>query len=73
MTLDFLGEATNVALAGPNGVSKSMRARSIASQARSPVTPCCSPAPPSYSAISARSTARRHYAGAYAITLVGSC
>jgi DNA replication protein DnaC len=33
MTLDFLDDATNVVLAGPNGVGKSMLAQNIANQA----------------------------------------
>ena len=33
MTLDFLGDATNVVLIGPNGVGKSTLARNIAHQA----------------------------------------
>jgi DNA replication protein DnaC len=33
MTLEFLGDATNVVLAGPNGVGKSMLAQNIAHQA----------------------------------------
>ncbi|MCW8309147.1 IS21-like element helper ATPase IstB [Acidiphilium sp. PA] len=33
MTLDFLNDATNVVLAGPNGVGKSMLAQNIANQA----------------------------------------
>jgi DNA replication protein DnaC len=32
MTLEFMGDATNVVLVGPNGVGKSMRAQNIAHQ-----------------------------------------
>ena len=57
MTLEFLNDAANVVLVGPNGVGKSMIAQNIAHQALTAGTPCCSPAPANCSAISAHSTA----------------
>ena len=64
MALDFLKDATNAILVGPNGVGKSTLARNIAHQASSTVTPCCSPAPVNCSATSPRSTAIPPCAGA---------
>jgi len=73
MALDFLAEAANVVLVGPNGVGKSTLAQNIAHQALIHGTPCCSPAPASCSATSARWTATLRCAAACATTPGRSC
>jgi DNA replication protein DnaC len=50
IALDFLKEAANVVLVGPNGVGKSTLAQNIAHQALIEATPCCSPPPGNCSA-----------------------
>jgi hypothetical protein len=41
MSLEFLNDATNAILVGPNGIGKSTLAQKIAHQAVIHVTPCC--------------------------------
>src|SRR5215475_14547087 len=66
MTLDFLSEATNIVLVGPNGIGKTTLAKNIAYQALIHGHTGCSRAPANCSGISPLSTATPRYAAACA-------
>jgi len=74
MTLDFLKEATNVVLVGPNGVGKTTRSRETSpTTPSSTATPSCSPPPASCSATSPPSTVIPPCAAGCAITRRPPC
>ena len=73
MALDFLKEAANIVVVGPNGVGKSTLAQNIAHQALIQGTRSCSPARASCSATFARSTAIPRCDAACATTPARNC